>query len=124
MITTLQALKENRELVNKIDWSMTPEKAIDMYLEWGAGWCRGNEFVRGDDESYYFVIYDWENPAQATLLYRNTSTVKEIAKIPINKKFVESAKDEFGIKAGVGVYSLPQDLKAWLSQELSMSIAA
>ena len=42
---TLEELKADRELVNQIDWSMTQEKAIEMYLEWGTGWVRGHDFV-------------------------------------------------------------------------------
>ena len=73
---TVDELKQDRELVNSIDWEMTPEKAVDMYLEWGAGWVRGNDFVSSDDdESVYFVLYDWEKPPQATLIRR---TVKEL----------------------------------------------
>lgn len=30
---TFEELKAERDLVNKIDWNMTQEKAIEMYLE-------------------------------------------------------------------------------------------
>ena len=42
---TMEELKADRKLVNEIDWSMTQEKAIEMYLEWGTGWVRGHDFV-------------------------------------------------------------------------------
>lgn len=55
---TLAQLQANRPLLNKIDWQMTPEKAVEMYLEWGTGWVRGHDFVAGrNDESYYFVLF-------------------------------------------------------------------
>ena len=65
---TLEELKADRDLVNQIDWSMTQEKAIEMYLEWGTGWIRGHDFVSTmGQESVYFVPYDWLRPARVTL---------------------------------------------------------
>lgn len=55
---TIKELKADRKLVNSIDWEMTPEKAVDMYLGWGAGWTRGDDFVSSANaESIYFVLY-------------------------------------------------------------------
>jgi len=116
---TLQELKRNREIVNQIDWTMTPEKAVDVYLEWGAGWTRGNEFARsGDEQSLYFVIYDWERPAQVTLIRRSSKEVEEMAKIPVPVELVKKSLEQFGARAGVGVYALTHDLKLWLSEAL------
>lgn len=112
-------LKMNRNIVNQIDWSMTPEKAVDMYLEWGASWTRGNDFVRrSDDESIYFVFYEWERPYQVTLLKRSSKDVEELAKINISEELAEKSFDEFGKKPGVGVYALTDELKIILSRLL------
>jgi hypothetical protein len=120
MTMTLEELRQQREIVNQIDWSMTPEKAVDMYLEWGAGWTRGNDFVRsGDDESYYFVVYDWETPPQATLLRRSSKEVEELAKIPVDPELFKASIEEGGIKPGVGVYPPNRALKRWLSDVLA-----
>ncbi len=119
MIKNINDLKTKRDLVHQIDWTMTPEKAVDMYLEWGAGWTRGNDFVRsGEDESIYFVIYDWETPAQVTLLRRSSKEVEELAKIPVDEKLVTKSIDEGGKKAGVGVYPPNEELKKWLAQAI------
>lgn len=119
-IMDLVTLKKEREIVHQIDWSMTPEKAVDMYLEWGAGWTRGNDFVRsGDDESIYFVLYDWEAPPQATLLKRSSKEVVEIAKIPIDQDLFIQSIEEGGKRPGVGVYPPNHNLKEWLSEALA-----
>ncbi len=119
MINSINDLKTKRDLVHQIDWTMTPEKAVDMYLEWGAGWTRGNDFVRsGDDESIYFVIYEWESPAQVTLLRRSSREVEELAKIPVDEKLVTESIDEGGKRAGVGVYTPSEELKKWLAQAI------
>jgi len=31
----LKEIKEDKSLLNAIDWDMTPEEAVRLYLEWG-----------------------------------------------------------------------------------------
>ena len=31
----LHEIRDNRSLVNDINWDMTPEEAVTLYLEWG-----------------------------------------------------------------------------------------
>ena len=115
---TLEELKKDRNLVNEIDWDMTPEKAVDMYLEWGAGWTRGHDFVSGNDESIYFVIFDWEEPHQVTLICRNMREATEIAKITIPENLFQEACDDDGRKPGGTVHRLNDKLKNWLEHEI------
>jgi hypothetical protein len=111
----LDELKAHRELIDDIDLEMTPEKAVETYLEWGTGWSRKADFVRySGQESLYFVIYEWENPPCITLLRRDTGGVEEIAKLEAPADLVREAIDEAGRKPGVGVYALNEKLKRWL----------
>ena len=113
MLNTEQ-LKANRMLVNQVDWTMTPEKAIDMYLEWGSGWTRGHDFVsHHGQEAIYFVLYDWEGP-QATLIRRNMAGAEEIAQVAVPRDLFEEACREDGYRPGVGVHALNEAMKEWL----------
>jgi hypothetical protein len=115
----LKELKSNREILDLLDWEMTPEKAVETYLEWGAGWSRRGDFVQHlDQESLYFVIYSWEEPPQITLIRRNMREADEIAKIPAPEDLVRRAIEEGGRKPGVGVYALTEELKQWLRTTL------
>ena len=117
---TLNELKVQRDLVNSIDWQMTPEKAVDMYLEWGAGWTRGNDFVSSDKtESVYFVLYDWEYPYQATLIRRTMKEAVEITKVPVPEQLFKEACDEDGKRPGGTVHRLNAKLIDWLSGQLN-----
>ncbi|MBI5559126.1 MAG: hypothetical protein HY885_15980, partial [Deltaproteobacteria bacterium] len=109
----------HREIINEIDWNMTPEKAVDMYLEWGAGWTRGNDFVSGNNQSIYFVLFDWETPPQATLIRRNMKEAVELAKIPVPDNFFREACAEDGYRPGGTVHRLNDRLKQWLAKEIS-----
>lgn len=113
-------LRENRQLVNEINWEMTPDKAIEMYLEWGSSWTRGHDFVSSpDQESVYFVLYDWEeDPPVVTLLRRSVEDVEEIAKIEVPTELFHQAAKEDGYRPGVGVHPLNQPLKEWLNNAI------
>jgi hypothetical protein len=116
---TAKELQKDRKLVNSIDWSMTPEKAIEMYLEWGTGWVRGNDFVSShDDESIYFVVYDFEKTPMVTLIRRTTGCAEEIAKVVVPEDLFEAACKEDGKRPGVGVHALNQPLKEWVCEQI------
>ncbi|MCI5159764.1 MAG: hypothetical protein D3906_15315 [Candidatus Electrothrix sp. AUS1_2] len=117
---SLAELRKNRTLVNSIDWAMTPEKAVEMYLEWGTGWIRGNDFVSSsDDESFYFVIYDWETePPRVTLIHRTLDGAEELAKIEVPKELFEASCKEDGKRPGGTVHRLNRSLKDWLNERI------
>ena len=115
---TLNELRKNKDLVNDIDWDMTPEKAVDMFLEWGAGWTRGNDFVSGNDQKLYFVLFDWEDKPRATLIKRNMEGATELAKICVPSDLFHKACREDGYRPGGTVHPLNEELKQWVSTVL------
>jgi hypothetical protein len=118
----LEELSRQRQLVNAIDWTMTPEKAVDMYLEWGAGWTRGHEFVcSANEESFYFVLFDWEKPPQATLIHRTVKEAREMAKVEVPPELFEDAINEDGRRPGGTVHRLNTQLQEWLQARLDRS---
>ena len=115
----LEELKRHREIIDGIDWEMTPEKAVETYLEWGTGWSRRGDFVSYlGQQSLYFVIYSWEEPPQVTLIRRTMQEADEIAKIEAPGDLISKAIDEGGRKPGVGVYAITGELKQWLQEML------
>jgi len=117
----IEELKIHRDVIDRLDWDMTPEKAVETYLEWGAGWTRRNDFVRyPDQEALYFVIYEWEKPPQVTLIRRTMKDADEIAKINVPGDMVLRAVDSAGRKPGVGVYAITEELKEWLKNALGL----
>lgn len=114
---TLEEIKKDPDLVNAIDWSMTPEEAVRLYLEWGNNWARGNYVIRSkDDVSYYFVINTWEKIPVIYLIRRNSEQADELAKINLP----EGLKNHFlkSIGHNKGVYAIDDEIKNWLKSEL------
>jgi hypothetical protein len=119
-MSTLEKLKQNPDLLNAIDWEMTPEEAVRLYLEWGNNWSRGNYVIRSkNDETCYFAVSTWKESPIIYLIRRNSEGAKELAQIEmpaaIKKAFV---KENGQLK---GVYAVEGIVKEWLRKELNNS---
>lgn len=110
-------LRKFKDLI--IDWEMTPEDAVAIYLEWGNNGYRGGyqNAVRGkEDFSHYFVINTWNEKPTATLLYRNSDGADELAVLPLPEKLAKSFLN--GVYHHKGVYPVNDEVKQWLEKEL------
>ncbi len=115
---TLEELKKDRELVNSIDWDMTPDLAVRLYLEWGniAADVGGRKvrITSKKDFSVYFVVNCWERPFYIYLLRRNSEEAVEVAKFDLPKEF---EKPVCQLK---GIYPLEGELREWVMKELGI----
>jgi len=112
----LTELLLQKKIINEIDWDMTPERAVSMYLEWGSGWKDGRDIVNSSrDESIYFVIYDWEKDPGVTLIRRTLDGAEEIARIPVPQRLFDDSWREEGTRPGGTVHPPNKDLKQWLN---------
>lgn len=116
---TLDELKNNIDIIGQIDWELTPEDAVGLYLEWGGNWRPGGVpyVIRGkQDISYYFVVNTWDDPPKIYLIKRSIEDAEELIEIPLSGNDRENFLKEVGnIK---GVYALNNELKKWLKKEL------
>ena len=114
---SLEELKKRADLIDEINWDMTPEEAVRLYLEWGNNWARGDGYVVRSKGDYttYFVVNCWNRPYYIYLIRRNSDEAQELAKFELPRRF---EKDVCELK---GVYALDEDVKVWLKQELGLA---
>jgi hypothetical protein len=113
----LNDIRKDLNLVNSIDWQMTPEEAVVLYLEWGNNWAHGINLVRSkNDVSHYFVVNNWGETPVVYLIRRNSEEAVELASFELP----ESVRDEFKMSVGnnKGVYAVDGKVKDWLQKEL------
>ena len=112
----IEELRNNLDIANRIDWDMTPEEAVTLYLEWGNNWSHGRLIRSRTDESYYFVVYAWDNPPKVLLIRRTSEEAVELATIELpwemGERFMAS------IRNNKGVYAPNREIKEWLAREL------
>lgn len=117
---TLEDIGKDKEILNMIDWGMTPEEAVTLYLEWGNNWSHGNMVKSKKDMSYYFVINTWERPVLVYLIRRNSDEAVEMAAFPLpsdlERRFLESVGNNNG------VYALSDEVKIWLKRALGTEL--
>lgn len=110
------SLHEYRNL--DIDWQMTPEDAVTLYLEWGNNsWHARFQPVRSkDDYSNYFVVYNWDEKPRAILVRRNSEEARELWERELPDGLAEGFRDHVGgLK---GVYPPNDAVRHWLKQQL------
>jgi len=116
IMMTLEDIRNDRALLNSIDWSMTPEEAVTLYLEWGNNTAHGRKMVKSKkDVSYYFVVNTWNEPPMIYLVRRNSDEAVDLAAIELplhlRKRFEET------VARRKSVYGLTPEVKEWLQRE-------
>ena len=114
---SLLDIKKDHDLLNDIDWEMTPEEAVRLYLEWGNNWARGNYVIRSKkDVSTYFVVNTWKEKPVIYLIKRSSEDAKELARIEMPENVRSGfVKENGNLK---GVFALTGNVKKWLRKEL------
>ncbi len=109
----IEDIRKNNALVNAIDWEMTPEEAVRLYLEWGSNWARGNYVIRSkDDVTHYFVVYAWEEKPYVLFIRRNSDEAEELAKIDMPQDIADRFLKSVG--SHKGVYAVEGEVREWL----------
>lgn len=101
-----------------IDWDMTPEQAVTMYLEWGNNdWKTQYPPVRSkDDVSIYFVVDTWSNPPVIRLVQRNSENAKDLFSMPVPDELLPAFKEANGDLEGISAPT--PEIKTWLKKQL------
>ncbi len=101
-----------------IDWNLSPEHAVTMYLEWGNNdWHAEYPPVRSKaDYSTYFVVDTWGEQPVVRLVRRNSEAAEELVTVPLPARLANHFHDEHGDLKGI--MEPTPEIKAWLKKEL------
>jgi hypothetical protein len=112
---SLSDIKKSPELLQKIDWEITPRQAFEAYQLKSPG----NERDRGLEEVFYFYLSSWRGEGKIVLTKRTYRDSETLAEITPPADLVEPA-----LKAGEGEdmprgqLPLKGELRAWLLAKL------
>ena len=109
----LEEIRNDLELINEIDWDMTPEEAVVLYLEWGNNWSHGRYVKSKNDVSHYFVLNTWEKKPVIFLVRRNSDGASELASIDVPDEYTDDL-----LRDSKGVYAVDGEIRGWLMEEL------
>ncbi|MDL2307858.1 hypothetical protein LJC48_07575, partial [Desulfovibrio sp. OttesenSCG-928-C06] len=100
-----------------IDWQMTPEHAVTMYLEWGNNdWHSEYPPVRSkEDYSIYFVVDTWGEKPVVRLVKRNSEQADDLISLELPAHLQAGWQAEYpGLR---GIFEPTDEIKNWLKQE-------
>lgn len=102
-----------------IDWDMTPEDAVTLYLEWGNNSWKGvhKPVTSKNDYSTYFVVNTWSGQPEVTLVRRNSEEAVELASYTLPEALAREFMEETG--GNKGVYAPSEAIKNWLRDTTS-----
>lgn len=97
-----------------IDWNLTPEHAVTMYLEWGNNdWHAEYPPVRSkSDYVTYFVVDTWSETPMLRLVRRNSEEAVDLLKEALPEELVQSFRKEYGTLRGI--FAPTPEIKQWL----------
>jgi hypothetical protein len=97
-----------------IDWDMTPEDAVTLYLEWGNNsWHAAHKPITSkNDYSTYFVVNTWSGAPRLTLVRRNSEDCVDVAEFELPEELARAFMEENG--GNKGVYAPNEAIKKWL----------
>jgi hypothetical protein len=101
-----------------IDWNLSPEHAVTMYLEWGNNnWHAEYPPVRSKaDYSTYFVVDMWGEKPVVRLVRRNSEAAEELVTLQLPNRLANKLLEEYGdLKC---IMEPTKEIKAWLRKEL------
>lgn len=101
-----------------IDWELSPEDAVTLYLEWGNNdWRAPFPPVRSrTDYVVYFVVDSWTNPPKIRLLRRNSERLEELAEWDLPENLAEDFAAEYGTLRGV--FQPTPAIREWLKKQI------
>lgn len=101
-----------------IDWNLTPEHAVTMYLEWGNNdWHAEYPPVRSkDDVSHYFVVDTWGPGPVIRLVRRNSEQAEDLVTLPLPEELLPGFYEQNG--RNKGIYTPTDAIKEWLKKEM------
>lgn len=101
-----------------IDWNLSPEDAVTLYLEWGNNnWHAPHPPVRSkDDVANYFVVDNWQDEPLIRLVQRNSEAAEDLAVLPMPLELRREFVEEYGQLRGI--FEPTPSIKAWLQEQL------
>ncbi len=112
---TWDELKREKQILDLIDWDITPAQAFESYQIKSTGSWRN----RGLEDVYYFYLSVWQGRGRVVLVRRTFVHSEEIAEAPAPNGLVDAAMAEMdGRDYPRGQLPLNDELRQWLIAEL------
>ena len=116
VVMKVEEIRNSEKIKNEIDWDMTPEDAVMLYLEWGGSWTPGVIPVRSaHDYSYYFMVSTWDENPKVRLIKISHESAEELAAIDVPEEIMQPFLET--LPRSKNVYPINNEIRRWLETE-------
>ena len=116
----MEDIRENAEIIECLNLEMTPEKAVAIYLEWGAFWAHGRNFARSvNDVSCFFTLDTWKTPAKIVLVRQSMAEDEILGEVEVPSDLLAREVASWGGRKGT--YGISDELKDWIGNKLGLN---
>jgi hypothetical protein len=117
---TIEDIRDNTEIIECLNLEMTPEKAVAIYLEWGAFWAHGRDFARSaSDVTCYFTLDTWKRRAKILLVRQGTAEDEILGEVAVPADLL--AQEVALWRGRKGTYGISEELKGWIRNKLDLN---
>lgn len=117
---SMEDIRENPEIIECLNLDMTPEKAVAIYLEWGAFWAHGRDFARSvSDVSCFFTLDTWKTPAKIVLVRQGTAEDETLGEVEVPADLLAREVAFWGGRKGT--YGISEELRDWIRNKLDLN---
>ena len=111
----LEELKRRTEIIDNIDWDLTPQAAFQKYQVKSVN----NWTFRDLDEVYHFYVDVWQGKAKVFLMKRGLKTAEDVAEIEVPEDLLhDCVVKNAGDPPVRGQYPIDSAIKNWLKEQL------
>lgn len=112
-----EQLKQDRELINRIDWDITPQEAFETFQLKSTG----NWRTAASGEVLYFYVSAWQGENKVLLVRRSLKHSEDIAELPVPRELVQRCvEDQEGSYIPRGQCPIDQGVRRWLQDYLGV----
>jgi len=114
---SMDELKQDRDLLGRIDWEITPQEAFETYQLKSVGNWRS----AAAGEVLYFYVSAWQGENKVFLVRRSLKHSQELAELPVPGELVRAClRDQEGSYIPRGQCPIDQPIRRWLRQNLGL----
>ena len=112
----LEALRRRIEILEKIEWDLTPQEAIERFSLKSRTSDRRSKVSDPKEKHYYFCVDNWGDHPRLVLKERSLKQSRSVAQVDAPPHLVMASVRDHG--GGKGVFALNEALYKWLQDRL------
>jgi hypothetical protein len=112
----LPSLKGQRDILERIEWDLTPQEAVEMFDHRARGREQRLRVRDLSEKRLFFCVDNWKDEPRLVLKERSIKDARVIAQIQAPMEMLQDCVKRFGSRKGL--FPPSEELIGWLRERL------